>query len=431
MHIPIACSLLLQISVLCRNPAQATAAASVDWVDEVTLDFLGTHGLKASLAELRRAGKRVCVALPRITKPGEQGLWKFFVGLAPDALLLRSAGLLHALQKHMHEQEQQQEQLEREQLEREREQERSGASDAGASMGVSSTPLNGGSRRRGEGPAAAAPVATDAAADVAATNRPKDAEEKPAAVQRPEGPLIPGRRQSSHSVRSHRLASEAGQVPSQAETPSPQGGSSKSSAGGGALEDLPSAPSTQEAREQVRAQSSAARRKTKKLLEASKKPRKANAKSKKKLPELYGDFSLNAANSLSAAALLGAGLTRLTLTHDLNAEQMADLALNLPEALARRLEVVLHQHLPIFHTEHCVFCRFLSDGNSKEDCGHPCEHHSVHLRDAGGQDHLVLADMGCRNTVFNAEAQSGLPHAAALQRAGFRYVIASSARANV
>ena len=110
---------------------------------------------------------------------------------------------------------------------------------------------------------------------------------------------------------------------------------------------------------------------------------------------------------------------------------MADLALNLPEALARRLEVVLHQHLPIFHTEHCVFCRFLSDGNSKEDCGHPCEHHSVHLRDAGGQDHLVLADMGCRNTVFNAEAQSGLPHAAALQRAGFRYVIASSARANV
>ena len=26
-----------------------------------------------------------------------------------------------------------------------------------------------------------------------------------------------------------------------------------------------------------------------------------------------------------------------------------------------------------------------------------------------GKDHLVLADMGCRNTVFNATAQSGLP----------------------
>ena len=69
----------------------------------------------------------------------------------------------------------------------------------------------------------------------------------------------------------------------------------------------------------------------------------------------------------------------------------------------------MHQHLPIFHTEHCVFCRFLSDGNSYLDCGRPCESNSVHLRDGNGKDHLVLADEGCRNTVFNAQAQSGKP----------------------
>ena len=74
---------------------------------------------------------------------------------------------------------------------------------------------------------------------------------------------------------------------------------------------------------------------------------------------------------------------------------------------AARLEAIVHQHLPIFHTEHCVFCRFLSDGNSYLDCGHPCESNSVHLRDGSGKDHLVLADEGCRNTVFNAQAQSG------------------------
>ena len=67
----------------------------------------------------------------------------------------------------------------------------------------------------------------------------------------------------------------------------------------------------------------------------------------------------------------------------------------------------MHQHLPIFHTEHCVFCRFLSEGNSYLDCGRPCESTSVHLRDGNGKDHLVLADEGCRNTVFNAQAQSG------------------------
>ena len=70
----------------------------------------------------------------------------------------------------------------------------------------------------------------------------------------------------------------------------------------------------------------------------------------------------------------------------------------------------MHHHLPIFHTEHCVFARFLSDGNDFRDCGRPCERHTLHLRDAASADHLVLADEGCRNTVFNAAAQSGAPH---------------------
>ena len=64
--------------------------------------------------------------------------------------------------------------------------------------------------------------------------------------------------------------------------------------------------------------------------------------------------------------------------------------------------------MPIFHTEHCVFARFLSKGNSYQDCGHVCTRNTVHLRDQSSKDNLVLADMGCRNTVFMAEAQSGV-----------------------
>jgi hypothetical protein len=48
--------------------------------------------------------------------------------------------------------------------------------------------------------------------------------------------------------------------------------------------------------------------------------------------------------------------------------------------------------LQLWHPLH----RFLSSGNSYLDCGHPCEKSTVHLRDHQGQDHLVLADMGCR-----------------------------------
>ncbi len=45
-----------------------------------------------------------------------------------------------------------------------------------------------------------------------------------------------------------------------------------------------------------------------------------------RMPMLEGDFSLNAANVLSADLLLGQGLARLTPTHDLNAAQLGALA---------------------------------------------------------------------------------------------------------
>ena len=130
---------------------------------------------------------------------------------------------------------------------------------------------------------------------------------------------------------------------------------------------------------------------------------------------LIGDFSLNAANALSANTFLNLGLHRLTPTHDLNAAQISTLAQNIG---ANRLEVVAYHHLPVFHTEHCVFCRFLSNGTSYKDCGKPCETHKVALRDMRGRAHPVMADVGCRNTVFGAEAQEASPHLPAWLKAG-------------
>ena len=133
---------------------------------------------------------------------------------------------------------------------------------------------------------------------------------------------------------------------------------------------------------------------------------------------LIGDFSLNVSNSISAELFLDLGLERLTPAHDLNAAQVATLALGIGAA---NIEAIAYQHLPVFHTEHCVFCRFLSKGTSYRDCGRPCEKHRVELKDAKGRAHPVLADVGCRNTVFGAEAQEASGHLGAWRQAGIRH----------
>ena len=74
----------------------------------------------------------------------------------------------------------------------------------------------------------------------------------------------------------------------------------------------------------------------------------------------------------------------------------------------------------MFHMEHCVFCTFLSEGTSYKDCGRPCEKHHVQLRDRVGQLHTLMADVGCRNTLFNGRAQTGARFFQALSNAGLR-----------
>jgi len=133
---------------------------------------------------------------------------------------------------------------------------------------------------------------------------------------------------------------------------------------------------------------------------------------------LRGDFSLNVANPLAAAFLAEQGLDRLTVSYDLTFEQILALLAYSP---SERYELTLHQHMPMFHMEHCVFAAFLSNGTDYTNCGRPCDRHRVEVRDRVGLTHLVKADVGCRNTVFNARAQTGAQYFVRLQRAGLRY----------
>ncbi len=120
-------------------------------------------------------------------------------------------------------------------------------------------------------------------------------------------------------------------------------------------------------------------------------------------PLVHGDFSLNVTNSITAHHLLELGCATITAAHDLDARQLHALLGRVP---ADRVTVTVHHHIPTFHTEHCVYAHHLSEGTDYRTCGRPCEQNRIALRDRSGLDHPVVVDVGCRNTVFNARAQS-------------------------
>lgn len=125
-------------------------------------------------------------------------------------------------------------------------------------------------------------------------------------------------------------------------------------------------------------------------------------KSKTNIP-LIGDFSLNVTNSFSLDYLIGKGLQSVNVSYDLNQSQLFDLV---QEAHPQDLEITVHQYMPEFHMEHCVFAAFLSNGSSFKDCGKPCEKHEVKLKDPYGNMHFLKADHECRNTFFKGTPQS-------------------------
>ena len=131
------------------------------------------------------------------------------------------------------------------------------------------------------------------------------------------------------------------------------------------------------------------------------------------------DFSLNAANPLTVELLKSRGAVRVTASYDLNVDQLLQLIDMTPSSW---LEVVIHQQIPMFHMEHCVFCAFLSPGTDATNCGRPCDLHDVKLRDRVGKEHPLKADVGCRNTLYNAVPQTAAEYLARLQKHGTRFL---------
>jgi putative protease len=132
---------------------------------------------------------------------------------------------------------------------------------------------------------------------------------------------------------------------------------------------------------------------------------------------------------LTVDSLRDLGAVRITAAYDLHPQQLLDLAAAVPP---RWLEVVLYQHMPLFHSEHCLFRATAplspcgrgvgGEGNcgTPRGCGRPCRRHDLRLRDRRGAEHPLMVDAACRNTLFHAEARLDFEAVPGLLRRGVR-----------
>ncbi len=167
------------------------------------------------------------------------------------------------------------------------------------------------------------------------------------------------------------------------------------------------------------------------------------------------DMPLNAVNQWSVAWLHELGARRVTAAYDSDRRRLVELAEAAPWA---DLEVVIHQYMPLFHTEHCIFdtevggrregTEAIFTGVTKRSghlvpssvarqltpqeqdrqtqrrcapCSFACMKHEVRLRDRLGVEHPLQSDACCRNTLYHAHPQSLFDQVPELRRRGVRH----------
>ena len=134
---------------------------------------------------------------------------------------------------------------------------------------------------------------------------------------------------------------------------------------------------------------------------------------------LVGDYSLNVANELTADLFRRQGLERLVPSYDLNWEQLVALLGADRSGLVRGGRPSAHSH--VSHGALRVRGHAF-DGHDYRDCGRPCDRHRVELRDRVGSAFPLVADTGCRNTVYNSVAQCAAELVPRMLAAGLRHL---------
>ncbi len=133
---------------------------------------------------------------------------------------------------------------------------------------------------------------------------------------------------------------------------------------------------------------------------------------------VVADYSLNAVNELSAAWLIEQGASRVAVALDAHLGSVDQWMEHLSPGL---LEMVVHLHVPMFHTAHCLYSAGSCCGRAgvcRSRQRPQCRRGRWRVKDRLGIDHSIGRDLACRVTVFHAWLQSAVEWAPRLARRG-------------
>ncbi len=105
--------------------------------------------------------------------------------------------------------------------------------------------------------------------------------------------------------------------------------------------------------------------------------------------ELHGDFGITVFNSQTMKALKAMGLRTCTLSFEMTLQQIKELSFGMDA------EMIVYGRLPLMLTENCLIV--------KRNGVHACHTGNVNLIDKTGRSYPLLAEKGCRTTLYNAE----------------------------
>lgn len=127
--------------------------------------------------------------------------------------------------------------------------------------------------------------------------------------------------------------------------------------------------------------------------------------------KVVADFSLHVFNDSAADLLLQAGVSRLTLSPELNRRQLKGFAFK----GSGSLELIIHGALPLVISEHCI-PGALAGGKGK--CSFPCKR-SCFLKDRRGYLFPVVSDESCRMTIYNSRELCLIEYLAEITTEGY------------